>query len=117
MEIKPTEPKASITALSETEQNKAQPAERHPWDDKTLNQGKECPPQAAPAALKPWQATVHKSGTLNFDSALEPHSVAGGHEQETTPGDRQRERSRDIAQGTKIPRDGPAEGLPNACEL
>jgi hypothetical protein len=33
-----------------------------PSGDRTLNQGKECPPQATPAALEPWQATAQKSG-------------------------------------------------------
>jgi hypothetical protein len=44
-----------------------------------LNQGQECPRQAAPAALKPWRATAHKSGTHDPASALEPHSVPSGH--------------------------------------
>jgi hypothetical protein len=76
METEPTGPKASITTLRETEQNKAQPTERHPLDDTTLNQGMECPPQAASAALKPWRAAA--LSTHDPDSALEPHSVPGG---------------------------------------
>jgi hypothetical protein len=48
-------------------------------DDRTLNPGQECLPQATPAAQKPWRATAHKGGTHNPDSALEQHSIPCGH--------------------------------------
>jgi hypothetical protein len=35
--------KESRTTLSQTKKNKAQPTEKHHTDDRTLNQGKECP--------------------------------------------------------------------------
>jgi hypothetical protein len=37
----------------------ARPTNRHGKATRTLNQGKECPPRATPAAPKPWQATAH----------------------------------------------------------
>jgi hypothetical protein len=55
MESKRKEPKAPETALSQTEKQvtgcfstgcDSQPIERHHENDTTLNQGKECPPQA-----------------------------------------------------------------------
>jgi hypothetical protein len=67
------------------EEDKSQPTARHKADDRTFNQGKVCPPQATIAALKPWRATVHRRGTHDPDSALEPRSVPGGHWQETAP--------------------------------
>jgi hypothetical protein len=51
-----TDPKATKSAKatqSHTKRNKAQPTERHCTDYRTLNQGKECAPQATPARLPP----------------------------------------------------------------
>jgi hypothetical protein len=45
----------------------------------TLNQGKECPLQATPAARKPWRAAARRSGTHIPNSAQERQSVPGGH--------------------------------------
>jgi hypothetical protein len=79
-------------------------------DDSTLNQGKECPPQATRAALKPWRATAHKSSTVHITLTLyESHDqLPVGTSKKRPPGDRQRVHRCDITQGTKVPHDGPA---------
>jgi hypothetical protein len=58
MESKRKEPKALRTALQHTEENYIQLTEKQHADDRTFNRGKECPPQATPAAQKPLQATA-----------------------------------------------------------
>jgi hypothetical protein len=98
-----------ITTLTQAEKNKLQPTDRHHTDNRTLNQGKERPPQATPAAPKPWQATARKSGTHKPDSEQEPHSVPVGTSKKLPPGDSQRGRRRESAQGTKVQHDGPVE--------
>jgi hypothetical protein len=62
------DPKTTKTTLNQAEKKKTQPAGRPNTDNITLNQGKECPPQATPAALKPWGATVGNSDTQNSDA-------------------------------------------------
>jgi hypothetical protein len=79
MARKRTEPKAPRTALKQMVENYTQPTEKQHANERTLNRGKESPPQATPAAQKPGRPTAHKSGTRNPDSARELHSAPGGH--------------------------------------
>jgi chemotaxis protein histidine kinase CheA len=57
------EPKAPRAVLKQKEENYAHPTAKQHADDRALNQGKECPPQAAPAAQKASQATSQRSST------------------------------------------------------
>jgi hypothetical protein len=76
---------------------------------RTLNQGRECPLHAPPAALKPWRATAHRSGTHNPNSHKRYTQYPVGTSKERSQGDSQRACRHDVAQGTKVPHDGPAE--------
>jgi hypothetical protein len=86
MESKRKEPKAPKPTLAQTTlaqtpvaTNTQTPHTHQHHTFITLNQGKECPLRATPAARKPWRATAHRSGTHNPDSAQERHSASGGH--------------------------------------
>jgi S-formylglutathione hydrolase FrmB len=80
MESERKEPKTPRTALKGTEENYTQPTGKQTADDRTLNQGKDCPPQAKAAAQKAsWRATAHKRGTHDPESAREALSDPGGH--------------------------------------
>jgi hypothetical protein len=51
-------PTATIRTLSQKGENKSHPTDKHHEDNRTLNQGKGCPPKATHATPKPWQATA-----------------------------------------------------------
>jgi hypothetical protein len=94
------------TTLSQAEKKWAQETYRHHTNSITPKQEKECPPQATPAAPKPWQArVVHTALTLQKSHNQFPVGAC----KKRPPGASQRACRRDISQGTAVPHDGPAE--------
>jgi hypothetical protein len=115
------DPKKTKKTLRQTEKKQTpQPTNRHHTDNITQRKKRGCPCQATPATPKPWQATACKRGTHNPDSAQEPHSsplvvcfffpfcffvqFSPRRQPASAP-------QREIAQGTKVPHDGPAQVL------
>jgi hypothetical protein len=113
MESKRKKPKAPRTTLSGTKSSHNQHTKHHTHKI-TLNQGRECPLQATPAALKPLRATAHRSGAHNPDITLTLHKSYNqflvGTSEERPSGDSQRACQRDVAEGTKVLHDGPQQG-------
>jgi hypothetical protein len=74
MESKRKEPEAPRTALKQTEKNYTQPTGKQHAEDRTLNQGKEFPPQASSKQDNPGRSS-HPHCNLHGAHLMSPYNL------------------------------------------